>query len=217
MISEEVTKQKHVVSSRNERSSSSVDISLIKDGSREGDESNSDFLKSKDDPSLNIGSSHHGSTSEQSHSFDENSRSNIKNQIARGETRSVSLFKFLVLAILVVVAVVVSYVIYNVTTSSETEEFRQQYDGVASKIVDTYESIVERIGTISTIGTAATIHGQDHKNIKWPFVTLTSFQERCATAKQVSGVLHVAVNPIVAESDRTAWEKYSVGADRSWM
>lgn len=53
-----------------------------------------------------------------------------------------------------------------------------------------------------------TAHGIDHGK-SWPFVTLSSFQERAATIMDSSGVLYVGFNPIVYQADRTKWENYT--------
>ena len=39
-------------------------------------------------------------------------------------------------------------------------------------------------------------HGVDHV-LPWPFVTLSSFQQRASAARHLSGVLHLAMMPVV--------------------
>lgn len=53
-----------------------------------------------------------------------------------------------------------------------------------------------------------TAHGIDHVKT-WPFVTLSSFQERAATILDSSGVLFVGFAPIVENKDRLEWENYT--------
>ena len=43
----------------------------------------------------------------------------------------------------------------------------------------------------------------------WPFMTLTSFQERAATTKDLSGILYLGLNPVVSRANRLAWENYT--------
>lgn len=65
-------------------------------------------------------------------------------------------------------------------------------------------------------------HGMDHKKSwhhqqGWPFVTLTSFQERAHTVKDLSGVLYIGFYPIVEHDKRLAWENYTQHhADAHW-
>eukprot|EP00977_Amphora_coffeiformis_P019070 scaffold6899_cov183-Amphora_coffeaeformis.AAC.3 len=51
-------------------------------------------------------------------------------------------------------------------------------------------------------------HGLDHFRT-WPFVTLSSFQERAHTVKELSGVLYVGFSPVVTHANRVAWENYT--------
>lgn len=52
---------------------------------------------------------------------------------------------------------------------------------------------------------------------KWPFVTLTAFQERASTAMKISEVLYVGMNPLVTDDLRPEWEYYSnFDNDASW-
>ena len=44
---------------------------------------------------------------------------------------------------------------------------------------------------------AIVAHGEDGGKANWPFVTLTSFQQRAATVKDLSGALYIGFNPLV--------------------
>ena len=59
-------------------------------------------------------------------------------------------------------------------------------------------------------------HGQDHE-ISWPFVTLSSFQERATTVRDLSGILYLGYNPLVTHEKRLAWENYTMNhPDAQW-
>ena len=47
---------------------------------------------------------------------------------------------------------------------------------------------------------ALVAHGQDVGN--WPFVTLSSFQQRAHTVKDLSGALYLGFNPVVSALHR---------------
>jgi hypothetical protein len=57
--------------------------------------------------------------------------------------------------------------------------------------------------------------GADPKNTSWPFVTMDAFQERAASARILSNVLHMSLLPVVTVDQKQAWEKYSV-ANSQW-
>ena len=51
----------------------------------------------------------------------------------------------------------------------------------------------------------------------WPFVSLTSFERRAATMKELSEALYVGINPIVTDEERERWEYYSTKSrDAEW-
>lgn len=64
---------------------------------------------------------------------------------------------------------------------------------------------MESAGSLSV---AMTAHGVNHSD-DWPFVTLSSFQERASTVKVSSGVLYVGFNPIVPKEHLLVWENYT--------
>ncbi len=53
-------------------------------------------------------------------------------------------------------------------------------------------------------------------NRTWPFVTISKFQERYASARTLSGSYHFDFVPIVTDENRLDWEEYSV-ANRGWL
>jgi hypothetical protein len=59
------------------------------------------------------------------------------------------------------------------------------------------------------VGVAAIAHGVDNKQ-SWPFLSLSSFQERSATARSLSGAVFVSLNPVVSDPQRADWEKFVV-------
>lgn len=50
---------------------------------------------------------------------------------------------------------------------------------------------------------------------EWPFVTLSSFQLRASTVKDLSGALYIGINPVVSAANRLEWEKYSTESEDS--
>lgn len=83
-------------------------------------------------------------------------------------------------------------------------------------MIDSFDGIIKEMGSISGVGIAATAHSVDY-HTQWPFMTLSSFQQRANNAKDLSGVLFLSIMPIVETDERQAWEQYVNGGNNSWM
>ena len=142
-----------------------------------------------------------------------------KLRLARKETAQVFRLRLLVFLVLLVAAIVVCLIIFRVMTESEESVFEQQFASAAEKIQAAFVDIVEvHMSAISSLGVAMIAHGRDHTTQKWPFVTLSSFQERATTAREQSGVLYVHMNPEVKPEDRLQWEIFAANSsDGDWM
>jgi hypothetical protein len=139
-----------------------------------------------------------------------------KDQLAQKESRNVLLLRVLVIIVLLFAAVAVSVVVYFITRLAEIDEYETQYKALADTVLRAFEDIVtQKMGAISSVGVAAIAHGVDLDR-EWPFVTLSSFQERSATARSLSGALFVSINPLVKETERAEWEKFVV-EEAGWI
>jgi membrane protein required for beta-lactamase induction len=138
-------------------------------------------------------------------------------ELASRESTIVFRLRLLVFLVLLIAAVAVSLIVYFITYGAEEEESKTQYEGAAEKVLEAFDNIVDhKLAAVSSLGVALIAHGVDHIRT-WPFVTLSSFQQRAATAREESGALYVQINPMVSESDRQEWEKFVVGEDSKWM
>jgi hypothetical protein len=133
------------------------------------------------------------------------------------ENKALFRLRLLVMIVLLLAAISVSVVVYYITQSAEEEEFESQYEGATEKIIHSFEGIVkQKVGAISSVAVAMIAHGVDHAR-PWPFVTLSSFQQRSKTARGLSGALHIITMPIVNDTTRDEWEDYANEADSYWM
>jgi hypothetical protein len=140
-----------------------------------------------------------------------------KEQLSRKESRNVFLLRVIVILVLLCAATAVSVIVFFVTRNSETTEFETQFGGAAEQVADAFEAIVqEKMGAISALALAAIAHGVDHTR-EWPFVTLSSFQQRSLTARSLSKVLFVSIAPVVTDADKAEWEEFVVGEDATWI
>lgn len=174
-------------------------------------------MTEEDDISLSSDCSDTDSNSVQEFGHSVSGNDAVKEQLAHQETRAVIRLRVLVFLILFCAAAAVSVVVYVITKKAEEDEFNTQWNGSAEKIVEAFQGIVkQKIGAISSVGVANIAHGVDH-NRTWPFVTLSSFQQRSSTARKLSDALFICMNPFVHETERAEWEKYVVSSDSYWM
>jgi hypothetical protein len=125
--------------------------------------------------------------------------------------------RILVIIALLLAAAAVSTVIYVITRNSEMEEFELQFEGNAEKVIESFTEIVKTMGAISGLGVAISAHSQNTASEKWPFVTLSNFQERAGNARTLSGALYVSINPIVdTKEELDKWEEYVLSDRNQW-
>lgn len=140
----------------------------------------------------------------------------LENQIATKETEAVFRIRSIVFLVLVASAVAVCLTVFYISRSALEDEYRSQYDGATDRVIETFHDIVEnKLGAVSSLGVAMIAHGVDFTR-DWPFVTLTSFQQRATTALSQSGCLFIKVAPEVIEEKRLEWEQFTV-EDSDWM
>jgi hypothetical protein len=140
-----------------------------------------------------------------------------KDQLSRKESRDVFLLRVVVILVMLLAATAVSVIVFFITRNSETAEFETQFGGAAEQVTIAFEAIVgEKLGAISALALAAIAHGVDHFR-EWPFVTLSSFQQRSLTARSLSKVLYVSIAPVVTDANKAEWEEFVVGEDATWI
>jgi hypothetical protein len=172
---------------------------------------------SSEDDEVSCGS--HASSSSENGSQSNASKSKAESEkelLAQKETTAVFRLRVLVVIVLLLAASAVSAVVFFITTNGESDEFESQYEGTATKVVDSFMEIPQqKIGAISSLKVALVAHGVDHAR-SWPFVTLSSFQQRSASVRSLSNALFVAMHPIVTDANRDEWELF-VREDAYWM
>ena len=140
-----------------------------------------------------------------------------KLQLAKEETAAITRLRVLVIKVLLLAALAVSITVYTITKKAEEDEYKQQYESAAKLMTAAFTDImVSKMGVVSSLGVALIAHGVDHTR-QWPFVTLSSFQQRASTALHQSGAIYLHINPLVTNGTRREWEQFVVGEDSSWM
>jgi hypothetical protein len=178
-------------------------------GSSNGDDGSSNI----GDHSKSLGGMNTSSTSTSSGPTEEEA----KLDLAKKETTAVFRLRLLVLLVLLLTTVGVSLTMYFITFNGQQGDFEAAFEGSAQKILETFLDIAtSRLGTVASLGVSMTAYAIDQKE-EWPFVTLSKFQRRAATARSQSGAVYLHTNPLVTDTTRTEWEKYVVGNASYWM
>jgi hypothetical protein len=149
---------------------------------------------------------------------EDDSTSKGQEVMAKKETVAVLRLRWLVILVLLLTALAVCLVVYYVSSNAEYEEFVTQYDGVAEKLEASWTDILIKMGSVSSLGVALTAETVEHrKDWRWPFVTLTNFEQRAGNARHLSGALFVGISPIVDRSDFEAWDDFVNSDENNWM
>ena len=140
-----------------------------------------------------------------------------KEELAQRETSAVCRLRLAVVFVLFMAATGVCFIVHFITTKSETYLFDAQFNGAASKLLESFQIFAdEKMEAIGALGVAYTAHGLDHDS-EWPFVTLSAFQQRATSTRKLSNALFVTVAPYVSDAQQIQWENFVAGNDSAWM
>ena len=140
-----------------------------------------------------------------------------EDKVAERETGQVFRLRVLVILVLLLAAVAVSFTTYHITKNAEDDEFENAFKATSAKVLETFEEILpQNIGAIASLALATVAHGVDHSR-DWPFVTLSSFQQRATKARSLSNALFIAIAHSVTAENRIEWEDFVTETDSLWM
>jgi hypothetical protein len=148
---------------------------------------------------------------------DESNSSNSSNRFFNSETKKVNRLRLLVFAVLFVSATIVSALVYFITRAGDDKEFETEFFGLAEQISHAIHGIAhDKAASLGLLRVSYTSQARD-TNSSWPFVTLTSFQQRAIAAASLANGLQIGIFPIIEQSNRQAWENYVSLQGQSWM
>ena len=116
-----------------------------------------------------------------------------------------------------------------IASTSEKDDFETQYYGMSRQLIVAFNDIVvEKISVLGSLRVSIMAHALDWNRqqqqllnttnvISWPFVTISSFQQRAATVRKLSSSLYIGFYPVVEGYQRTEWESYSAKEKNVWM
>ena len=151
----------------------------------------------------------------------------IHPEIAAKESKVVNKLRILVLFVLFLASVLVSVIVYLITSISQKNEFVAQYNGMATQMINTFNGIATQkisvLGSLRvsimayTLDQKSALNGNSSSSRNWPFITVSSFQQRAATVRTLSNSLYIGLYPVVEEIHRDEWESYSAINKNLWM
>lgn len=155
----------------------------------------------------------------------------IRNALAKQGTKEVFRLRVLVILLLVAAATSISVTVYYIIRNAQINEFEQNYEALASKVLDAMQEVMIQMAAVSGLAVAATAETQKHyyfaedgtiANVstppqQWPYVTISSFQERAGNAQALAGAIYVSICPIVTSEQLSEWERYVHSDANYWM
>lgn len=151
-------------------------------------------------------------TSEQDHKrrSDGTTATNSSLAIAVGETRAVVCLRVVIALVLLGVALGVSLSVYLHTQQTETDNFHQQFQDNALKLIGSFRLNAERrVGAIDSLATMITSHMLDSPFDFWPLITMPHFERRASFTLDQAQVISLMLLPLVTQDTRDQWETYA--------
>lgn len=140
-----------------------------------------------------------------------------REKFTQQESKNILYLRVLVIIVLFLAAVAVSLVVFFLSKNSEKEEYEMMFDGAAEKLLHTGAAIVtDKLAAVNALATALTALSIDRQH-NWPFVTMSSFQERATEIRQQSGTFFVSVVPIVSTEQREEYEDFTKEDEEAWI
>lgn len=138
------------------------------------------------------------------------SDSEIEALTGRGDTRIASRLRVLVGLLFVSIGICFPTVIFITSRNGEVESFEDSFDVLASKVTSTTAlQLAQKLAAVQSLGVAATSHTETTQDT-WPNVTLSDFDLRAESVRDLGNVLSVNLHPLVTQENVLAWEAYSV-------
>jgi hypothetical protein len=146
-----------------------------------------------------------------------NTESQQRPQISSKESKVVNRLRISVFLALFFASMVVSVIVYIITSNSQHHEFCVQYEGMSGQLIHAFNDIVtQKISVVGSLRVSLMAHALDNEQ-GWPFVTLSSFQQRAETVRRLSNIYYLGTYPVVEESVKRDWEKYVAAEAPAWM
>ena len=151
-----------------------------------------------------------GSSDDQGDNSSTNQHSPKEAPLANRETRAVTKWKLVVLAVLLLSAIGTALCVYYYIRNSETAKFQEAFHSSAIKVLEvvglSFETALKSLDSLAV----AFVSEANISNQTFPFVTVPDFPILAAKMISNSDAFVVTFWPLIANELREQWEQYSV-------
>jgi class 3 adenylate cyclase len=131
--------------------------------------------------------------------------------LARRENRVVFRMKMAVILVLLLTSAYVCVGVYFTIRGGEQQNFHDAFLADAGKVVDAfYQGLQNQIEALDALSVAITSHAVE-SGAPFPNVGLPDFPARFANARVLSGSFMLSWTPLVTDTTRSSWERFSIG------
>jgi len=147
-------------------------------------------------------------------------RNNINNKkksynFAPRESEKVTRVRRILAPILLIVAGVLSYVVYFITDRAEQDNFEDQFREDANKVAESFALDLDlTLGALDFLATNLAAEARA-TNQTWPYVTINDFPARVEKTRALTSSVSLQLYTYVTERQR--WEDYSAEKGHQWV
>jgi hypothetical protein len=134
-----------------------------------------------------------------------------RDTLARREDRVVFRMKLAVILVLLLTSAYVCVGVYFTIRDDEVQNFEDAFRADAGKVVGAfYQGLQNQIEALDALSVTITSHAAE-SGATFPNVGLPDFPARFANARVLSGSFLISWTPLVTDTTRSSWERYSRG------
>jgi class 3 adenylate cyclase len=134
-----------------------------------------------------------------------------RDTLARREDRVVFRMKLAVILVLLLTSAYVCVGVYFTIRDDEVQNFEDAFRADAGKVVGAfYQGLQNQIEALDALSVTITSHATE-SGATFPNVGLPDFPARFANARVLSGSFTISWTPLVTDTTRSSWERYSKG------
>jgi class 3 adenylate cyclase len=127
-------------------------------------------------------------------------------KVAREDIKLMNVIRAVVILILMTVAFISSEFVFVIATIAQENNFDNAYNDASQELIDGfYAKLDNKLWTAQTFSTDLTSSAKG----KWPFVTFSDFEARCAGPRHLSAASSFTFSPLVRRSDLADWQEYA--------
>ncbi|CAJ1946022.1 unnamed protein product [Cylindrotheca closterium] len=135
--------------------------------------------------------------------------------LLRKDTR-IRVLRAAALLILLIAAIVVSFVVYSTLRASEQRAFETRFWDEAAQVGNALEKELQsKLRAVDSLSVTSTSYANSRGKI-WPNITIPEFSYRAASVLTIAGGISMALQPVVTSDLLEGWASYSV-EEQKWI